>query len=92
MFKILVGWGWGPVLIIALAITGYLYDWPFAALVVALVIVLILGLVTSVVLFREKSFELHLVRFRQLVGYFSRRFMGDSSMSVSYTHLTLPTN
>ena len=82
MFKVLVGWGWSPVLITALAIVGYLYEWPVSALAVILVILLVLGLVTSVVLFREKNFEFHLVRFRQLVGYFSRRFMGDSSMSI----------
>jgi len=82
MFRVLVSWGWSPVLITALAITGYLYEWPIEVLSVVLVILLVIGLITSAVLSREKGFEFHLVRFRQLVGYFNRRFMGDSSLSI----------
>ena len=82
MFRTLVSWGWSPILITALAIIGYLYEWPIEVLTLTLVSLLVVGLVTGLILTREKRLELSSLKFRQLVGYFNRRFMGDSSISI----------
>ncbi len=82
MFGTLLSWGWSPILITALAIIGYLYQWPIEVLAPILVVVLIIGLITSLISTKEKRYELSSVKFQQLVGYFNRRFMGDSSMSI----------
>ncbi len=82
MLRTLVSWGWSPILITALAIIGYLYEWPIEVLILTLVSLLVVGLVAALVLAREKRLELSMVKFQQLVGYFNRRFMGDSSLSI----------
>lgn len=75
-------WGWSPILITALAIIGYLYEWPVEVLTLTLVCILLIGLLAAVISAREKRLELSSIKFRQLVGYFNRRFMGDSSISI----------
>jgi len=74
--------GWALILITAVAVIGYLYEWPIEALATALGIILVTGLVTALVGAREKELERSSHRLRQLAGYFSRRFMGDSSLSI----------
>lgn len=74
--------GWAPILITAVAVTGYVLEWQIEVLATALGIILIIGLVTAVIGAREKELERSSHRLRQLTGYFYRRFMGDSSLSI----------
>ena len=44
----LVKVGWSPILITALAVAGYIYEWPIEVLVPVLVIILIINLFLSI--------------------------------------------
>ncbi|MDI6815182.1 MAG: hypothetical protein QMC90_03800 [Dehalococcoidales bacterium] len=80
--KTIVSRGWSPILITVLAVIGYLYEWPIEAVAPILIIILVIGLVVAVIGAKEKELELSSLRFRQLAGYFNRRFMGTSSLSI----------
>jgi len=82
ILKTIVNWGWCPILITALAVVGYIYDWTTEAIAPVLVIILVIGLVVAVIGAREKELELSQLRLRQLAGYFNRRFTGNSSLSI----------
>jgi len=82
MFKTVVNWGWCPTLITALAVVGYLYQWQIEAVAPVLIIILSIGLVVAVIRARDKELEISSVRLRQLAEYFSRRFMGNSALSI----------
>ena len=82
ILRILINWGWSPILITVLALVGYMYEWPIWALLTVLVIILIAGLVVAVSGASERKAEHTSLRLRQLAGYFNRRFMGDSSLSI----------
>jgi len=75
-------WVWVPVVITGLAIISSIYEWPISATAPVLVTVLVIGLVTLVTEAKRGGLELSLVRLRQIAGYFNRRFMGDSSLSI----------
>jgi hypothetical protein len=75
-------WGWCPALITALALIGHYYEWPLWLLATVLVVILIIGLVVAVSIARERAVERASLRLKQLVGYFNRRFTGDSSLSI----------
>ena len=74
--------GWPPILIVALAVVGYLYELDFWVITPVLFIILAIGLVVAIVTARERQLELASLRLKQLAGYFSRRFMGSSSLSI----------
>ncbi|MFH1003208.1 MAG: hypothetical protein V1780_03600 [Chloroflexota bacterium] len=74
--------GWYPVLITALALAGYFYQWPIFVLAPALITVMLTGLVVAAVNAREKELEMASLKLRQLAGYFNRRFAGNSSLSI----------
>jgi len=78
----IVSRGWALILITALAIIGYVFDWPIEVLATVLGIILLMGLITAVIGAREKELDQASQRLRQLAGYFCRRFMGDSSLSI----------
>jgi len=80
--KTIVNWGWCPILITALAIVGCIYEWPIGAVAPVLGIILVIGLVVAVTGAKDKELELLSLRLRQLAGYFNRRFMGSSSLSI----------
>ena len=80
--RAIVDWGWSPVLITALAVVGFVYEWPLEIVIPVLSVVLIIGLVAVVVKSRERQQELVSQKIRQLAGYFNRRFMGNSSLSI----------
>ncbi len=82
ILRTIVKWGWSPILITAVALVGYVYEWPIWALAAILVIILIAGLVVAVTGAEEKGLEHASLRLRQLAGHFNRRFMGDSSLSI----------
>ncbi len=74
--------GWSPILITALAVAGYIYEWPIEALAPGLIIILIIGLVVAATGAREKELERASLRLKELAGYFSRRFAGHSALSI----------
>jgi hypothetical protein len=82
VLKAIVYQGWALIIITAVAIIGYVYEWPIGLLATILGVVLVIGLVTAVVGAREKELEKSSHKLRQLAGYFCRRFMGDSSLSI----------
>ena len=82
VLKTIVGWGWSPILITALAVAGFTYEWPVGAVATGMVLILVIGLVVAVTGAREKELEHSSLRFRQLAGYFSRRFTSTSSLSI----------
>ena len=79
--RTIVSWGWCPTLIALLAMGGYIYEWPVEILATVLGVIWIVGLVVALVGVREKKLELASQRLRQLAGYFTRRFTGNSSLS-----------
>jgi len=82
MVKTLLNWGWSPVLITAIAVLGIIYELKIEILVPTLIVILGIGLVIALVRARDKQLELSVVRLRQLVGHFNRRFTGNSTLSV----------
>ena len=82
ILRTVVRWGWSPTLITALAVIGYIYGWPIAALAPGLVIILLIGLAMIAIDAREKELERSSLRLKELAGYFSRRFAGTSSLSI----------
>jgi len=74
--------GWCPILITALAIVGVVGEWPIAVVAPTLIIILVIGLVVAVVGVKEKELEYASLRLKELAGYFNRRFMGNSSLSI----------
>ena len=82
ILRTIVGWGWCPIVITALALVGYIFEWDPLVLAPTLVVILAVGLVIAVVKAREKQLELSSQRLRQLARYFNRRFTGNSSISI----------
>ncbi len=80
--RIVLSWGWSPILITVLAVVGSRYEWPVEVLAPVLIFVLLVGLVVVVVTTRERELERSSLRLRQLAGYFNRRFAGNSSLSI----------
>lgn len=80
--KAIVDWGWSPILITALAVVGIVYEWPIELITPILGTILVIGLVAVVIKARERQQELVSQKLRQLAGYFTRRFMGNSSLSI----------
>jgi len=78
----IIAWGWCPILIAAVAVLGHIYEWSIWALVPILIIILVIGLVVAAIGAKEKELERLSLRLKQLAGYFNRRFMGNSSLSI----------
>jgi hypothetical protein len=74
--------GWSPILITVLAIVGVIYEWPIAVVAPIAGVILVIGLVLLAIGAREKELEHASLRLKELSGYFNRRFMGDSSLSI----------
>ena len=82
VLKTVAGRGWYPALITALAVLGYIYEWPIEYVAPALIVILGIGLVVTIMRARERQLEHASIRLRQQAEYFNRRFMGDSSLSI----------
>ena len=80
--KAAMSWVWCPILITALAIVGCLYEWPIEVLAPIIIIILAIGLVLGVKSTRDKELRSASLRLKQLAGYFHRRFMGNSPLSI----------
>ena len=75
-------WGWAPLLIAVVAVIGVLYELPITAVAPIVGVILVIGLVAAVVRAKDKELERAAQKLRQLAGYFNRRFMGNSSLSI----------
>jgi ABC-type multidrug transport system fused ATPase/permease subunit len=73
---------WPLVLIAIFAVIGDFYQWSFEIQATVLGVILVIGLVTIWVGAREKELERASQRLKELAGYFSRRFMGESTISI----------
>jgi len=82
VLRTVIRWGWCPILITALAVVGLIFEWEIWIVATVLGVILVIGLVVAVRVAREKELELSSLRLRQLAGYFNRRFMGNSSLSI----------
>ena len=82
VLKTVVNRGWYPALITVLAVAGYIYGWPVEVVAPTLIIILAIGLFVSVIRAREKQLRLSAMKLEQMAEYFTRRFTGDSSISI----------
>jgi len=82
IFKTLLNWIWAPLAIGTVAIVGLILEWPIEAVAPAIGGIFVVGLVLAVISAREKESEKLSERLRHLAGYFHRRFMGQSSLSI----------
>jgi len=82
VLKNMVVWSWSPILITVLAVVGIIYEWETWLIASVLGIILLIGLIVVVIRAGERQLELLSMKLKQLAGYFSRRFMGTSSLSI----------
>ncbi len=82
VLRTVINRGWYPILITALAVVGSIFEWEIWVVAPVLGVILVIGLVVAVRSAKEKELELSFLRLRQLAGYFTRRFMGNSSLSI----------
>jgi len=82
VLRTVINWGWCPILITVLAVLGYVFEWPIEIIAPLLIFILIVSLVVAAIKAREKKLELASQRLKQIAGYFNRRFMGSSSLSI----------
>ena len=82
VLRAIVNRGWSPILITVLAIIAVIYKWPIPVVAPIAGVILVIGLVLAVIGAREKELEQASFRLKQLAGYFNRRFMGNSSLSI----------
>ena len=82
VLRAVINRGWCPILITALAVVGFIFEWEIWVVAPVLGVILVIGLVVAVRSAKEKELELSFLKLRQLAGYFTRRFMGDSSLSI----------
>ena len=69
VLKAIIYNGWALIILMAVAIVGYVYEWPIELLASVLSVVLIAGLVSAIVGSREKELEKSSHKLRQLAGY-----------------------
>jgi hypothetical protein len=82
IFRSIVKWGWCPILLTAVALVGYAYEWEIGLLAAVMVAILVVGLIVAVTTAQERAIERASMRLKQLAGYFTRRFTGDSALSI----------
>lgn len=80
--KTIITRGWAAILIAALAMTGYFLEWPVEAFIASIASVLIIFIALLAVGAREKMLDDSAESLKELSGYFYRRFMGESSLSI----------
>lgn len=82
MLRTVLNWAWAPALITLVAVLGLVFRWPIQVAAPVLGAILVIGLVVVVVAARGRELETSALRLRQLAGYFTRRFTGNSSLSI----------
>jgi len=78
----ILDWIWWPITITILAVIGSVNGWPPHVISPTIIAILVAGILTALHSTRRHKMELSLSRMRQMAGYFNRRFMGDSSLSI----------
>jgi hypothetical protein len=82
MLRTVLNWAWAPALITLVAVLGLVFRWPIQVVAPVLGAILVIGLVVVAVAARGRELETSALRLRQLAGYFTRRFTGNSSLSI----------
>ena len=82
VLRAVISRGWCPILITALAVVGFIFEWEIWIVAPVLGVILVIGLVMVVRDVRERELKLSFLRLWHLAGYFTRRFMGNSSLSI----------
>ena len=82
VLRAVISRGWSPILITALAVVGFILEWGIWTVAPVLGVILVIGLVVAARGAKERELELSFLRLRHLAGYFNRRFMGNSSLSI----------
>ena len=82
LFKAVISWGWCPILIMVLAVTGVVFEWKIWVVVPVLAVILVIGLVVATRGAQERELKQSFLQLWHLAGYFNHRFMGNSSLSI----------
>ena len=82
MLRTVLNWAWAPALITLVAVLGLVFQWPIQVVAPVLAAILVIGLVVVAVAARGRELETSAQRLRQMAGYFTRRFTGNSSLSI----------
>lgn len=82
MFRNIVNRGWFPALITAIAVVSLIYELSINIIIPVLVVLLFAGLIAVIINARRDQLEKQSVRLTQLISYFNRRFVGNSSVSI----------
>jgi len=82
VLRAVIKWGWCPILITALAIVGSVFEWEIWIIAPVLGVILGVGLVAVARDARDRELRLSFLRLWHLAGYFTRRFTGNSSLSI----------
>ena len=87
MIRALLVRGWLPALITIIAVVSLaLYDdVPYTIAIPVLVAVLLVGLLVVIITGRRDDLERHATKIYEMTGYFTRRFMGNSNISIFAT-------
>lgn len=82
MLRTVLNWVWAPALITLVAVLGLVFQWPIQVVAPVLGAILVIGLLVVAVAARGQELETSAQRLRQLASYFTRRFTGNSSLSI----------
>jgi len=82
LLRAITKWGWSPILITALAIAGSILEWEIWVIALVLGVILATGLAEVARDAGKRELKLSFLRLWHLTGYFNRRFMGISSLSI----------
>ncbi len=82
VLRAIVNRGWSPILITVVAIVGVKFERPIAEVASFAGVILVIGLVVAAVGAKQRELEQASFRLKQLAGYFNRRFMGSSALSI----------
>jgi len=82
VLRAVISRGWWPILIVALAVVGIIFEWEIWIVAPVLGVILVIGLVMVVRDARERRLRFSFLRLWHQAGYFTRRFTGDSPLSI----------
>ena len=82
ILKTITSQGWALILLTVVSVVGYINEWPIEVLATVLGVILVIGLASAVIGAKEKELGHLSQRQKELAGYFHRRFMGNSSLSI----------
>lgn len=82
MFRNILNRGWYPTLITAIAVVSLIYELSINIIIPVLVVLLFIGMIAVIINARRDQLEKQSVRLAQLISYFNRRFVGNSSVSI----------